>query len=112
VIDLSADFFLWVASSLFILIVAWIAVLIGRRALRGQALFTDTDWRFLFGRSKEQVLTWSYWGKLGFLLLICSVLSAAEYLIILPYGEGWYLASVAVTFAGIIVLGPAIWLKR
>ncbi len=54
-------------------------VLIVRRVLRGEGLFTDRDWVFLFGKPKEEVLTEIFWSKVGVAAIICFVVGFIEY---------------------------------
>jgi hypothetical protein len=74
-----------------------------RRALRHERVFTDRDWRFLFGGSKQEVFTWRYGSKLGLAVIVCSVISAAEYLIILPFGASYYFISLGIAVLAIVV---------
>ncbi len=55
-----------------------VVVLIGRRVLRGESLFTDTDWVFLFGKPKEEVLTETFCSRMGVAGIICLAVGFIE----------------------------------
>jgi hypothetical protein len=77
-----------------------------RRTLRGEKRFSDRDWRFLFGRPKDEVLTASFWIKVGSAFVICFLVGLLEYLIIAPYGLGWYVAGLVLAVLGIVAFAP------
>ena len=56
-----------------------VVVLIVRRVLRGEGLFTDRDWVFHFGKPKEKVLTETFWSKVGVAAIICFMVRFIEY---------------------------------
>jgi len=55
-----------------------VVVVILRRVLRGEALFTDRDCVFLFGKTKEEVLTETFWSKMGVAGIICLAVGFIE----------------------------------
>jgi len=80
-----------------------VVVLIGRRVLRGEGLFTDTDWVFLFGKPKEEVLTETFCSKVGVAGIICLAVGFIEYYVLAPIGALWFVAAIVLTALGIAV---------
>lgn len=66
------EFVLISIVALLLFIPALVGVLIFRRTLRGEDL-RDSDWRFLFVKSKDEVLTAAYRLKVGVGLLFVSL---------------------------------------
>jgi hypothetical protein len=50
------EFIFWYSVIIFVLLLA-LALLVIRRKAGGKPIFTQADWRFLFGSPKEKVLS-------------------------------------------------------
>jgi hypothetical protein len=82
---------------LFFLALGGLGVVRLRRTLRGEKVFSDRDWLFLFGRPKNEVLTATFWIKVSCVVVICFLIGLVEYVIVAPYGLGWYLVLTGLT---------------
>ncbi len=71
-----------------------VVVVIVRRIIRGEGLFTDRDWVFLFGKPKEEVLTETFWSKVGAAGIICLAVAFIEYYVLAPIGTLWFVAAI------------------
>ena len=69
-------------------------------------MFTDNDWRLLFGKPKSVVLTARYGVKLALLFLAGALVGFLEYLVLMPFGAIWYAVGVVMTALEIVVLTP------
>ena len=77
---------------------------------RGQPVFTERDWLFLFGHSRKEVfslrLLVRFAAMLGFVVLVGLGIS----FYVLPYGLGWFVGAVVLTIASILFVAPR-WLR-
>ncbi len=89
-----------------LLFLAGVGVLMLIRTLRGQRSLRDRDWRFLFGKPKDEVLTTAYWLKVGVASVICLVVGFFEYYFVAPFGFQWFVAAIVMTALGIAVFAP------
>jgi hypothetical protein len=60
------------------------------RWVRGQPVFTDLDWRFLFGHSREEVFTARLWIRFAVLWLAVMLVGVTISFYVLPYGLAWF----------------------
>ena len=93
-------------GALLLFVPLLVVVLMLRRTLRGEGLFSDQDWYFLFGRPKEEVLTETFWSKMGVGAIICFVVAFIEYYLVAPYGSQWFVAIIGLTVLGIAIYAP------
>jgi hypothetical protein len=57
------EILIWEATNVLLLIPIVIALVTLTRWIRGLPLFTERDWLFLFGQTRERVLSFHFWIK-------------------------------------------------
>ena len=80
------------------------------RWVRGQPVFTERDWLFLFGYPRERVLTVRLWLRFAALLLGVVIIGLGISFYILPYGLGWFAGAVLLALVGILLIVQR-WLR-
>jgi hypothetical protein len=95
----------WYSTIVFVLLLAFVLLLIKRKA-DGKPAFTQADWRFLFGSSKEKVLTGDFWLKLFLATFIALSLGIIIAAFVLPYGSAVTVATLLLALVGLVVLVP------
>jgi hypothetical protein len=73
-------------------------------------VFTDRDWRFLFGHPREKVFTARLWLRFAVLWLTVVLVGLSIVFYVMPLGLGWSSAAVLVAIAGIFVIAPK-WMQ-
>jgi len=71
------DYLIWQATNGLLLIPVVIGVLMLARRLRGQPVFTERDWLFLFGHSRNEVFSLRLWLRFAALLLAVVIIGLA-----------------------------------
>jgi len=100
------DYLIWQATNGLLLIPVVIGVLMLARRLRGQPVFTERDWLFLFGYSCNEVFSLCLWLRFAALLLAMVIIGLAISFYILPFGLGWSVSAVLLAIAGILLFVP------
>ena len=95
----------WYSTIVFILLLAFVLLLL-RRKTDGKPAFTQADWRFLFGSSKEKVLSGNFWLRLFLATFIALSLGVIIAVFVLPYGRAVAVATLLLTLAGLVVFVP------
>jgi len=95
----------WYATLFFVLVVAFVVVLLRRKA-SGKPAFTQADWRFLFGSPREKVLTGEFWLRIGIATMIALSLGVIIAVFILPYGALPAGAALLLTAGALVVFVP------
>ena len=73
----------------------WLVML--ARWIRGQPVFTERDWLFLFGHAREKVLSLHLWLRFAVLWLAVVLIGFAEGYVLLPFGLAAFLGAVFLT---------------
>jgi hypothetical protein len=68
-------------------------LVIATRWWKGQPVFTDRDWRFLFGHPREKVFTGRLWLRF-----------------VTPYGLWWFAGAMVLAVIAILLIVPK-WLR-
>ena len=104
------DYLIWEATNGLLLIPTAIGFVMLVRWFRGQPVFTERDWLFLFGHPRKEVfslrLLFRFAAMLGLVVLVGLGIS----FYVLPYGLGWFVGAVVLTIAGILLI-VARWLR-
>ena len=97
-----SEILIWEATNVLLLIPVVIALVILTRWVRGRPLFTERDWLFLFGQTRERVLSFHFWIKFAVFLFI---------VMLIGFGEGYVLLSVGVAafFVAIFLTAFVVW---
>src|SRR6266550_4425571 len=102
------DYLIWQATNGLLLIPVVIGVLMLARRLRGQPVFTERDWLFLFGHSRNEVFSLRLWVRFAALLLVVVIIGLAISFYVLPFGLEWFAGAVAVVITGILLVAPKV----
>src|SRR4030095_8101469 len=73
-----ADILIWESTNGLLLIPVVIALVMLTRWLRGRPVFTDWDWLFLFGHTREKVLSLHLWLRFAVLWLAVVLIGFVE----------------------------------
>lgn len=103
------DLLIWVATNGLLLFPVVIGLVMLARRLRGQPVFTERDWRFLFGCPRNEVFSLRLWLRFAALLLVVVIIGLAISFYVLPFSLGWSVSAVLLTIAGILLFVPR-WL--
>src|SRR5437773_10541532 len=103
------DYLIWDATNGPLLIRVVIGLVMLARRLRGQPVFTERDWLFLFGHSRKEVFSPRLLLKFAGLLLLAVLVGLGISFYVLPYGLGWFVGAVVLTIVGILLILPK-WL--
>ena len=104
------DYLIWEATNGLLLIPTVIGLVMLVRRLRGQPVFTERDWLFLFGHSRKEVFSPRLLLKFAGLLLLAVLVGLGISFYVLPYGLGWFVGAVVLTIVGILLILPK-WLR-
>jgi hypothetical protein len=91
------DILMWEAANVLLLIPLMIALVILTRWIRRRPLFTDRDWLFLTGRSREKVLSVHLWLRFAVVWLAVVVIGFVEDYVLLPLGLAAFIGAVFLT---------------
>ena len=104
------DVLIWEATNGLLLIPTVIGLVMLVRWIRGQPVFTERDWLFLFGHSRKEVFSPRLLLKFAGLLLLAVLVGLGISFYVLPYGLGWFVGAVVLTIVGILLILPK-WLR-
>jgi hypothetical protein len=107
----SADVLRWIQeiAALNFLIPLVLGFIYLRRRSQGHAGFTERDWRFLFGHSRESVFSLRLWARFLALLLTVVVTGLALGYLLAPIGVRWFLGTLLVAGLAVLIVAPR-WL--
>src|SRR5262245_5399708 len=94
------------ATNLVLLISLVIGLLMVTRKFQGRPVFTDRDWRFLFGRPREKVFSLRLWLRFVTLWFGVAVIGFAVSFYLLPYGLTWFSLALLLLLVGILLFTP------
>src|SRR5438093_4143229 len=104
------DYFIWEATNGLLLIPTVIGLVMLLRWFRGQPVFTERDWLFLFGHPCKEVFSLRLLVRFSALLFVVILVGLGVCFYILPYGIGCFAGAVILTIAGILLVVPK-WLR-
>jgi hypothetical protein len=96
--------------NLLLLIPVVIGLVMLVRGIRGQPVFTEKDWLFLFGQTREKVLSLHLWLRFAVLWVAVVVIGFVEGYVLLPFGLAAFLGSVFLTAFVVWRVAPK-WLR-
>jgi hypothetical protein len=105
-----AEILIWEATNFLLLISLVIGVVMVTRWFQGRPVFTDRDWRFLFGRPREKVFSLRLWLRFVTLWFGVAVIGFAVSFYLLPYGLTWFTVALLLLIGGIFFITPK-WLR-
>ena len=104
------DLLIWEATNGLLLIPTVIGLVVLVRWFRGQPVFSERDWLFLFGHSRKEVFSLRLLLKFAGLLLLAVLVGLGISFYVLPYGLGWFVGAVVLIIVGILLILPK-WLR-
>src|SRR5947208_13436659 len=104
------DYLIWEATNGLLLIPTVIGLVMLVRWIRGQPVFTERDWLFLFGHSRKEVFSPHLLLRFAAMLVLVVVVGLGLSFYVLPYGLGWFVDAVVLTIVGILLILPK-WLR-
>ena len=104
------EILIWEATNILLLIPVVIALVILMRWIRGRPLFTERDWLFLFGQTRERVFSVHFWIRFGALWVTLVLIGFVEGYVLLPFGIAAFLGSVFLTGSVVWRIAPK-WLR-
>jgi len=100
------EILIWESSNLLLLIPVVIGLVMVVRWMRGRPVFTERDWLFLVGRSREKIFSLPLWLKLGILWFMVVLIGFAGGYILFPYGLPLFLCAVLIAGLVVLLLAP------
>jgi hypothetical protein len=91
------EILIWEATNGLLLIPVVIGVVMLTRRIRGKPVFTDRDWLFLFGHTRDKVLSLHLWLRFAMVWLAVVLLGFVEGYVLLPFGLAAFIGSVLLT---------------
>ena len=105
-----AEILIWESTNLLLLIPVVLGLVIATRWWKGQPVFTDRDWRFLFGDPREKVFSVRLWLRFAALWLTVVLIGVGIVFYVMPLGLGWSIATVLLGIVSILVITPK-WMQ-
>lgn len=103
------EILIWEATNVLFLIPVVMAFVILTRWIGGRPLFTERDWLFLFGQTRERVFSVHFWLRYAVLCCTFVLIGLVEGYILLPVNLAAFLASAFVTASVVWRVAP-MWL--
>ena len=104
------DYLIWEATNGLLLIPTAIGFVMLMRWLRGQPVFTERDWLFLFGHPRKEVFSLRLLVRFSALLLVVVLVGLDISFYVLLYALEWFAGAVLITMTGILLI-MARWLR-
>src|SRR5262249_49731094 len=92
-----SEILVWESTNALLLIPVVIVLVMLVRWIRRRAVFTETDWLFLFGHPREKVLSLHLWLRFAVLWVAVVLVGFAEGFVLLPFGLAALFGSVFLT---------------
>jgi hypothetical protein len=104
------EILIWEATNVLLLIPVVITLVILTRWIRGRPLFTERDWLFLFGQTRERVFSVHFWIRFGALWFTLVLIGFVEGYVLFPFGLAAFLGSAFLTASVVWRVAPK-WLR-
>jgi hypothetical protein len=104
------DILIWEATNALLLIPLAIVLVMLIRWIRGRPVFTERDWLFLTGHSREKVLSLHMWLRFAVLWVAVVLVGFVEGYVLLPFGLAAFLGAVFLTALVVWRVAPK-WLR-
>jgi hypothetical protein len=105
------EILIWEATNVLLLIPVVIVLVILTRGIRGRPLFTQRDWLFLFGQTREGVLSVHFWLRFAALWFTLVIMGFVEAYVLFPFGLAAFLGFAFLTASVVWRVAPK-WLCR
>ena len=104
------EILIWESTNALLLIPIVIELVMLIRWIRGKPVFTDRDWLFLFGHSREKAFSVHLWLRFAVLWFAVVLIGFVEDYVLLPFGLAAFLGAIFLTGFVIWHLAPK-WLR-
>jgi hypothetical protein len=104
------EILIWESTNALLLIPIVIGLVMLIRWIRGEPVFTDRDWLFLFGHPREKVLSLHLWLRFAVLWVAVVLIGFVEGYVLLPFGLVAFLGAIFLTAFVICRVAPK-WLR-
>jgi hypothetical protein len=104
------EILIWESTNALLLFPVVIGLVMLTRWIRGRPVFTEKDWRFLFGHPREKVLSLHLWLRFAALWLAVVLIGFVEGYVLLPFGLAAFLGAVFITALVVWRVAPK-WLR-
>jgi hypothetical protein len=104
------DMLIWESTNLLLLIPIVIGLVMLTRWFQRRTVFTDRDWRFLFGHPREEVLTARLIIRFAALWLTVVLVGLGIVFYVMPYGLGWSAGAMLLAIVSIALITPK-WMR-
>ena len=104
------DYLIWEATNGLLLIPTVIGLVMLARRLRGQPVFTERDWLFLFGHSRKELFCLRLVLRFAALWLLVIIVGLGISFYVFPYGLEWFAGAVLIVITGMLLI-VARWLR-
>jgi hypothetical protein len=91
------EILIWETTNGLLLIPVVIGLVMLTRWLRGRPVFTDWDWLFFFGHTREKVLSVHLWLRFATLWFVVVLVGFVEGYVLLPFGLASFLGAIFLT---------------
>jgi hypothetical protein len=91
------EILIWESINGLLLIPVVIGLVMLTRWIRGKPVFTDRDWLFLFGHSREKAFSVHLWLRFAVLWFAVVLIGFVEGYVLLPFGLVAFLGAVLLT---------------
>ena len=88
------DVLIWEATNGLLLIPTVIGLVVLMRWFRGQPVFTERDWLFLFGHSRKELFSLRLVPRSAALWLLVVIVGLGISFYVFPYGLEWFAGAV------------------
>jgi hypothetical protein len=104
------EILIWESTNALLLIPGVIGLVMLTRWIRGRPVFTERDWLFLFGHSREKTLSLHLWLRSAVLWVAVVLVAFVEGYVLVPFGLVAFLGSIFITVLVIWRVAPK-WLR-
>src|SRR5262249_816901 len=104
------EILVWESTDVLLLIPVVIALVMLVRWIRGRAVFTESDWLFLFGHPRVKVLSVHVWLRFAVLWVAVVLVAFVEGYVLIPFGLAAFLGALFLTALAVWHVVP-MWLR-
>src|SRR5215813_4857511 len=100
------EILIWGSTDVLLLIPVVIALVMLVRWIRGRAVFTESDWQFLFDHPREKFFSLHLWLRFAVLWVAVVLVAFVECYVLIPFGIAAFLGSLFLTILVVWRVAP------
>jgi hypothetical protein len=104
------EILIWESTNVLLLIPVVIALVMLTRWIEGWPIFTERDWLFLFGHTRDKVLSLHLWLRFAILWVAVVLIGFIEGYVFLPFGLAAFFGAIFLTAFVVWRVAPK-WLR-